>query len=167
LVAILGVMAVVVIQSYSAGLASVRASADVKLSLQRDEASTNEAVLSVDYPAASGNPAGRDVWCDAETTDWSAGKAIAFRIKADHPMRLSMSFIDRNGVAYTAWVDVAGRAWQDARIPFAAIRPNPYFQPPGSNTKAPLDVSAVARIGFASQDQQAGRFTISRIVVLD
>jgi len=158
----------VVIQSYSAGLGAVRtANADMKLSLERDGALAGDTVLTVDYPAPTGTPAGRDVWCDAENTDWSAGKAISFQIKADHPMRLSMSFIDRNGVAYTSWVDVAGNTWQPARIAFDAIRPNPYFQPPGAKKGAPIDVSEVARIGFAPQDQAAGRFAISRLVVVD
>jgi hypothetical protein len=161
-----GAIVVVVIQSYAAELAAVHATnADVKLSVQRESALGNEAVLSVDYPAPTGNPAGRDVWCDAENTDWSGGKALSFRIKADHPLRLSMSFLDRNGVAYTSWVDVAGPVWQEVRIAFDAMRPNPYFQPPGANTKAPIDVSRVGRIGFAPQDQTAGRFTIGRIVV--
>jgi hypothetical protein len=59
------------------------------------------------------------------------------------------------------------RAHGTVRIAFDEIRPNPYFQPPGANTDAPLDVSEVTRIGFAPQDQGAGRLMISRIVVVD
>jgi len=165
---ILGATIMIVIQAYSAGLGAVRSTnPDVKLSLEPDAVLSGETVLSVDYPAPTGNPAGRDVWCSAENTNWSAGKAISFQIKADHPMRLSVSFIDRNGVAYTSWVDVAGSTWQSVRIAFDAIRPNPYFQPPGAKTGAPIDVSEVARVGFGPQDTSAGRFTISRLVVVD
>jgi hypothetical protein len=52
------------------------------------------------------------------------------------------------------------------RIAFADIRPNPYFQPPGAKTGAPIDVSAVERIGFAPQDPAAGRLAIGAISVV-
>jgi Carbohydrate binding domain (family 11) len=155
-----------VIRSYDAGLSAVRsANPQMKLSTSRDPAVTDGAVLVVDYPAATGNPAGRDVWCETERTDWSSGRAISFQAKADHAMRLSVSFMDRNGVAYTGWTDLRGGEWQTVRIAFAQIRPNPYFQPPGAKTGAPLDVSEVKRIGFAPQDPGAGRIAISRFVV--
>jgi uncharacterized protein YndB with AHSA1/START domain len=159
---------VIVIQSYEAGLAAVRsANPDVKLSLEHDPALPDESVLSVEYPAATGNPAGRDVWCDSETTNWTPGRAISFQVKPDHAIRLSVSFLDRNRVAYTSWTELQGAVWQTVRIAFDEIRPNPYFQPPGANTDAQLDVSDVTRIGFAPQDQGSGRLMISRIVVVD
>jgi len=52
------------------------------------------------------------------------------------------------------------------RIPFAEIRPNPYFQPPGAKTGTPLDVSDVKWIAFAPQDQAPGRLAIGRFLVL-
>jgi hypothetical protein len=82
-------------------------------------------------------------------------------------MNLSVSFLDRNGVAYTTWTELQGGAWQTVRISFDQIRPIPYFQPPGANIGAPIDVSEVLRIGFAPQDQAAGRMAISRFVVVD
>ena len=75
--------------------------------------------------------------------------------------------MDRNRVAYTSWIDLAGGAWQPIRVSFDAIRPNPFFQSPGANKGAPLDVSEVTRIGLGTQDPVAGRFTISRLVVVD
>jgi hypothetical protein len=57
--------------------------------------------------------------------------------------------MDRNRVAYTALVDLRSGQWEAVVIPFDEIAPNPYFQPPGANTEAPLDVSKVERIGFA------------------
>jgi hypothetical protein len=159
---------VIVIQSYAKAASAVRsANPDVKLSVERDAAMPDQLVLSVTYPGPTGNPAGRDVWCDAERTDWTAGKAIRFQAKSEHPMRLSMSFMDRNRVAYTTWIDLAGDDWQPVRVAFDAIRPNPFFQPPGAKKDAPIDVGEVARIGFGTQDQSAGRFTLSRLVVVD
>ena len=80
-------------------------------------------------------------------------------------MRLSVSFLDRNRIAYTAWTELKGGAWQLVRIPFDEIRPNPYFQPPDAKTGASLDVSAVGSIAFAPHDQTAGRLAIGRFVV--
>jgi hypothetical protein len=138
----------------------------VKLSVSRDPALGNETVLLVEYPASTGNPAGRDVWCDADNRDWTAGRAISFRIKPDQPVRLSVSFLDGNRVAYTSWADLKAGAWQTIEIPFSDIKPNPYFQPPGADTNAPLDVRNVERIGFAPQTAPAGRLAISKFVVI-
>jgi hypothetical protein len=159
--------AVVVIQAFKDGLSAIRAAnPDVKLSAGRDPALADEPVLVVEYPARTDNPAGRDVWCDAENQDWTLGRTISFRAKPDHAVRLSVSFLDRNRVAYTTWTELQGGVWQTVRISFAEIRPNPYFQPPDAKTGAPIDVSEVMRIGFAPQDQAAGRLAISRFVVL-
>jgi Carbohydrate binding domain (family 11) len=159
---------VVVIQSYESGLAAIRAaSAEVDLSLGDDPGLPGRTVLFVDYPAASDDPAGRDVWCDSETLDWTPGRAIAFQIKPEHAVRLSVSFLDRNGVAYTSWTALEGAVWQTVRIRLDQIRPNPYFQPPGANTDAPIDVSRVERIGFAPQSQAAGRLAVGRFVLVD
>jgi hypothetical protein len=159
---------VIVIQSYEGGLSDIHtANSDVKLSLGRDPALPDGPMLVVEYPAPTGNPAGRDVWCDAEHSDWTSGRAISFQVKPDHAVRLSVSFLDRNRVAYTSWTEPQGAVWQTVRIPFDQIRPNPYFQPPGANTSAPIDVSEVVRLGFAPQDQAAGRLAISGFDVVD
>src|SRR5262245_39340689 len=153
----------IVIHAFNAGLDGVAAaSAGVGLSIDRDS-SIGEPVLVVEYPAPSGDPAARDIRCAAQNQDWSAGKAIEFRIKPDQALRLSLSFIDRNGVVYTAWRDLKGGEWQAVRIPFDEIRPNPYFQPPGAKTGSPIDVSLVRFIAFAPQDKMAGRLQISAL----
>jgi Carbohydrate binding domain (family 11) len=106
------------------------------------------------------------VQCDAENQDWTAGRAISFQIKPAHAVRLSVSFLDRNLVAYTNWMELTGGTWQRVRIPFSEIRPNPYFQPPGAKTGAPLDVSEVKGIAFAPHDQTSGRLAVTQFVVL-
>lgn len=160
------VTAVMVIHSYKDGLSGVRsASPDVHLSIGRDPSGPDEPVLLVEYPAPSGNPAGRDVQCDAEHQDWSAGQAISFQIKPAHAVRLSVSFLDRNGVVYTTWTELNGGAWQQVRIPFDQMRPNPYFQPPDARTGRPIDVSEVKAIAFAPHDQTEGRLAIGSFVV--
>ena len=71
-------------------------------------------------------------------------------------MRISVSFVDRNRVAYTSWSELRAGEWQPVRIDFAQLKPNPYFQPPGAKSGTPLDVSEVKAIGFAPQDSGAG-----------
>jgi hypothetical protein len=78
-----------------------------------------------EYPEATGDPAGRDVTCESENRDWSPGRAIEFRAKPAQPLELSVSFLDRNGVAYTAWTELRGDAWQPVRIAVDEIEPNP------------------------------------------
>ena len=159
---------VAVIQSYDSGLAVIRTlSPDVELSLGDDPGLPGRPVLFVDYPAASDDPASRDVWCDSETRDWTLGRAIAFQIKPEQALRLSVSFFDRNGVAYTTWTELEGAKWQTVRMPLDQIRPNPYFQPPGADAGAPMDVSEVERIGFAPQSAAAGRLAVGRFVLVD
>jgi Carbohydrate binding domain (family 11) len=119
----------------------------------------------VEYPIPTADPAGRDVRCAAENRDWTGGRAISFQIRPAHAMRLSVSFVDRNLVAYTAWTDLKAGVSQLIRIPFDEIRPNPFFQPPGAKTGAPLDVSDVKGIAFAPQDPTSGRLAIGRFVV--
>jgi hypothetical protein len=154
------------IQAYADGLAGVRATnPQVRLSVGRDPSLRDEPVLIVEYPPPTDDPAGRDVQCAAEQQDWTAGRAISFQIRPDHPMRFSFSFLDRNLVAYTTWIDLVGGVWQLVRIPFDSIRPNPYFQPPQAKTGAPLDVSAVKGIAFAPQDKTAGRLALGKVVV--
>jgi Carbohydrate binding domain (family 11) len=157
---------VIVIQAYNDGLAGVRAANPaVHLSVGRDASISDERVLMVEYPEPTDDPAGRDVQCAAENQDWTAGRAIAFQIKPAHSLRLSLSFMDRNRVAYTSWTELKGGVWQLVRIPFDEIRPNPFFQPPGATTGAPLDVSEVKAIAFAPHDQTSGQLAIGKFVV--
>ena len=156
----------IVIRSYTTDLVGTRAAnRDVKLRVDRDPAMANERVLFVEYPAPTNDPAGRDVHIDAETRDWSAASAIAFRIRPEHAIKLSVSFVDRNRVAYTAWTQLRAGVWQSIRISFRDIQPNPYFQPPGARTGTPIDVSEVTGVGFAPQDTASGRFVISQLVL--
>ncbi len=156
-----------VIHSFENGLAGVHAAnANLKLNAQLDP-NLSESVLVVDYPAPSDDPAARDVWCDAQHRDWTSAHAIAFQIKPTSALKLSVSFFDRNHVAYTAWAELKAGAWQPVRIAFDAIRPNPYFQRPDAKVGAALDVSDVTGIAFAPHDQASGRLSISRLVVVD
>ena len=157
---------VTVIHDYDDGLAGVRAAnADIHLRVDRDPSLPDEQILLVDYPVQGKDPGGRDVWCVAKNRDWTTGRAISFQVKPDDDLRLSLSFLDRNRVAYTAWRELKGGVFQLVRIPFDEIRPNPFFQPPGARTGGPIDVSDVGEIGFAPQDPKSGRLAIGRLVV--
>jgi hypothetical protein len=158
---------VAIIQGYVDGVSGVRhANPDVRVSIGRDAAIPDEPVLMVDYPAPTTDPAGRDVQCDAEARDWTGGRAMAFQVKPAHALRLSVSFIDRNGVVYTSWSDLK-EGWQWVQIAFDSIRPNPYFQPRGAKLGGPIDVSDVKFIAFAPQDKTPGRLTIGRFVLVE
>jgi len=155
----------IVIHDSRNGLLGVHAAnPEMKLRADRDSA-TGEPVLVIDYAAANSDPAARDVFVDAATRDWTAGSAILIRIKPAHATRLSVSFLDRNHVAYTAWATLDNPIWQSIRVAFSEIKPNPYFQPPDAKRGARLDVSDVSRIGFAPQDPASGQLAISQIVV--
>lgn len=157
----------IVIHAYKGDLAGVRAAnPDVHLRVGRDPLRPDEPVLFVDYPEPTEAPAGRDVQCDAESHDWSGGRAISFHIRPSHDMRLSVSFFDRNRVVYTAWTDLKGDVWQPISIPLADIRPNPYFQPPGARLDSAIDVSDVTFIAFAPQDRTSGQLRIGQFVVV-
>jgi hypothetical protein len=157
---------VIVVRAYDDAQSGVRsASANVRLSVGRDPSLAGEQVLFVEYPEPTDDPAARDVHCEAENQDWTAGRAISFQIKPDHSLRLSVSFLDRNLVVYTAWADLKGGVWQPVTIPFDQIRPNPYFQPPGAKTGAPMDRSDVKSLAFAPQDKTSGRLAIGTLVV--
>jgi carbohydrate binding protein with CBM11 domain len=161
-----GAAPVVIIQAYEDGLAGIRtASPDVHVRVETEPLLSGERVLIVEYPAPGDNPAERDVRCTATQSDWTSGNAIAFQVRPDHALRLSVSFLDRNHVAYTAWRELKGGEWQEVRIPFAEIRPNPFFQPPDARTGQPVDVSEVGFIAFAPQDKTSGRLAIGRFVV--
>ena len=155
----------IVIRSFDEHLTGIRAmNPDVELSVERDP--RGQLVLSVEYPAPNG-PASRDVWSEAEHQDWSNARAIAFEAKPEQAIRLSVSFRDRNGVAYTWWADLVAGEWQRVEIPFAEIKPNPYFQPPDANTGAPLDVGTVTHIGFAPQSQSNGHLSITPFTIIE
>jgi Carbohydrate binding domain (family 11) len=158
----------IAIQTYTAQLAGVRAqNPAVELSIGRDAARGDEPVLLVGYPAPTADPAGRDVWCDAEHQDWSKGRAITFSVKPDHAVKLSVSFFDRNRVVYTTWTVLEANVWQAVRVAFGEIQPNPYFQPPDAKVGAPLDVSEVKGLAFAPQDPAPGRLSISKFVLTE
>ncbi len=129
---------VVVVQAYTDGLAGVRAAnPEVHLRVGRDPTAMSEPVLFVGYPAPTADPAGRDVQCDAANQDWTGGRAVSFDVKPAQPLRLSVSFLDRNRVVYTAWTELKGGVWQRVRIPFDEIRPNPYFSFPTLSAARP------------------------------
>jgi hypothetical protein len=155
-----------VIHSFDSNLSGVRAAnPEVHLSVGRDPSKSDEPVLFVEYPAPTNEPAGRDVQCDAESRDWTPGKAISFQVKPSHDTRLSISFFDRNHVVYTAWTDLKAGVWQPVRVAFDEIRPNPYFQPPDARLGLPIDVSEVRFVAFAPQDRTSGRLAIGKFVV--
>jgi hypothetical protein len=157
----------VIVQTYRKDLKGIRAAnPKVRLQVGRDSAKSNEDVLFVDYPSAGNDPAGRDVHLEAQHRNWSSATGIAFQIWSQRPVRLSVSFVDRNRVAYTTWVEADGSGWQPINLPFRDIRPNPYFQPPGAQVSAPIDVSDVNAISFAPQDTAAGRFALTRFVLI-
>jgi hypothetical protein len=159
---------VIVIHGYQEGLSGVRAAnPDVKLSLGHDAAQGDEPLLVVDYPPPGADPASRDVVCEAMNRNWTAGRAIAFRVKPSHALMLSVSFMDRNRVAYTARMELKAAEWQTVRIPFDTIRPNPYFQPANANTGTPIDVSDVMAIAFAPRDETSGHLAIGEFVVVE
>lgn len=50
---------------------------------------------------------------------------------------------------------------------FDEIAPNSYFQPPGANTAAAMDLSKVAQIGFAPQTPDSGHLLITSFAVIE
>jgi hypothetical protein len=123
-------------------------------------------VIFVEYPARTTDPAGRDVRCDAQIPDWSGGSAIAFDVKPSHDMRLSVSFVDRNGVVYTHWTELKADVWQRVDVRFDQVRPNPYFQPPGAKLGLPIDVSDVRFLAFAPQDPASGTLAVDKFLLV-
>ena len=157
-----------IVHDFQNGLDGIRTSNPaVKLSIGQDGSLEHQAVLLVEYPAPTSDPAARDVHLDAATINWSTGRALSFQVKPAAPIRLSVSFVDRNGVVYTSWTNLQAATWQTVRIEFAAIRPNPYFQPPTAKIGAPLDVTEVKGLAFAPQDPRAGRLALARIVLVE
>jgi hypothetical protein len=158
----------IVVQDYKKGQSAVRsANPDVKLTMSTDAQLANSKVLVVDYPVPTVSAGGRDVYFRAKNKNWSKGQAISFQIKPDHKERLSVSFFDTNGVAYTHWVDLQGGVWQPVRIPFNEMKPNPYFQPAEAKTGGPIKVTKVKGIAFAPQDPLPGRLVVGEFVVTD
>ena len=127
--------------------------------------SDSTAYLVIDYAAATSDPAARDVMVAARDHDWSSGQALVLLVSASPATRISISFLERNHVADTAWVTLPDTLWRTLRLPFSAWKPNPFFQPPGAQPKSPLDVSDVAGIGVAPQGQGSGRLRIRRIEI--
>ena len=157
----------IIVRAFEHGLAGIAAAnPDVKLNLDRDPAISDGLVLRVSYPAPTDDPAGRDVWCEAEQTDWTSGRSISFQVKPGAALKLSVSFFDRNRVAYTTWVELQGGLWQPVRLAFENLRPNPYFQPPEANTGTSIDVSEVRGVAFAPHDAGSGQLALSRFVVV-
>ena len=164
---VLQVIGSIVIRQFDAQLTGVRAnSAAVRLSVTQEPALGNEPVLVVEYPEPSANPAARDVQCLAEHTDWSSSRAIAFQVKSEQASRMSVSFLDRNHVVYTAYADLKGGEWQAVQIAFDSIKPNRFFQPPDAKTGSPIDVSDVKFIAFAPQDKVSGRLMVTSFRLL-
>ena len=155
-----------VLQDFTRGLNGVHArNPAVKLRIDQHPTIPNERVLMADYPPPSDDPAGRDIWLDVEQRDWTRGRTIEFQAKPNHPTRVSVSFADRNHVAFTTWIDLRDTTWQNVRLDFETIRPNPYFQPPNAVSGKPKDLSEVNALGFGPQDPGAGRIAIGRIVL--
>ena len=156
----------IVIQSYSLGTSSVRAANPlVKVRLACDPTRPEESLLEVEYPSASADPSARDVWCDAENRDWTGSTGITFQIKPSDTEKLSVSFFDRNRVAYTTWVVLHGSSWQPVRVRFDALRPNPHFQPPDAKAGSLLDVSDVCGIAFAPHHPGPGQLVLSPLML--
>jgi hypothetical protein len=158
--------AAIIINSLTAP-ATVRVNtASVQAVIGSDASRPGERVLTVIYPAASANPAARDVQIAAEKTDWSGGQGIVFHAKAEHPMRISISFIDRNHVAYTAYVNLTSNNWEQVAIAFDQIEPNAFFQPPDAKKGSAIDVSDVKFIAFAPQEKGAGQVAVTAFTVV-
>jgi hypothetical protein len=165
--ALLAAQAAIIINSLTVPATVKPNSADVQVSIGSDASVPGEKVLTVIYPAASANPAARDVQVSAEKTDWSAGEGLMFRAKAEHPMRMSVSFMDRNHVVYTAIVNLTSGNWEQVAIAFDQIEPNAFFQPPDAKKGSAIDVSDVKFIAFAPQEKGAGRLSVTAFRVVN
>jgi len=155
-----------IVADFESGLSAVRcANPAVTLAIARDPALPGQSVLSVEYPSPTADPAGRDIWCDASIRDWSAEPAIWFRVRPHQALKLSVSFFDRNRVAYSTWFELQAGVWQPVRVVFEQLRPNPYFQRPDAKVGAVIDVTDVRAIAFAPHDPLAGRLAVSRFVI--
>lgn len=157
----------VLVHDFTQGLYGVRAlNSAVKLRVDRDSNVGDEPVLVIDYPAPDADPASRDVAFDVENRNWTSGHALQLRLKPSHPIRISVSWLDRNRVAYTWWSELRDTGWQTLRVPFGEIKPNPYFQPPGAKLGSSLDVSDVRYMALSPQDSSSGELAIARISVV-
>lgn len=156
----------IIVQDYSAGLSQLHpASAALQFSVT-ESPELGEQILTVKYPAATSDAAARDMNCDTINQDWSSGSALTFQIKPALDLNFSLSFLDRNGVAYTSYTSLQGGVWQSVRVAFVDIKPNAYFQPPGAPNPAPkIDVSKVTGIGFAPQTAGEGSYAVGEVVV--
>ena len=155
-----------VLQAFERGTDIVRARPALTVRVVTDAEIPTERLLVVEYPARGGDPASRDVWIEVEQRDWSKARAIEFQARSDHPARLSVSFLDGNGVAYTTWSDLPSGNWHTVRVVLDSIRPNPYFQPPGARKDGAMDVSNVSSLGVAPQDSTAGTIWIRKLLLL-
>jgi hypothetical protein len=154
-----------VLQDFSGATHCQSRNPAVALRVDVDPPSGGQRVLVVGFPPPSDDPAGRDVFCAVMQRDWSGGRAVTFQVKSAQAGRISVSFLDRNHVAYTWWADVPAEGWHTVDIPLDQVRPNPYFQPPGAKTGAPIDVSEVAGIGLAPQGKSGGQLMVGRIML--
>jgi hypothetical protein len=152
------------LNTYGSQLAGVR-SASSLLEVLPDPLKAGDWVLLVEYPSETDDPADRDVWFDVDVQDWTSARWLSFRIRAERDLKLSVSFFDRNQVAYTAWVNVSGGAWSDVQLRLDEMRPNPYFQLDDAKQGAPIDVRLVTGLGVAPHDELAGSFTVSRFAL--
>lgn len=164
--ALLAAQAAIIINSLTVPADVKVATTNVLAVVGADASLPGQRVLTVTYPAASSNPAARDVQIAAEKTDWSSGQGLVFKARAEHPMRISVSFIDRNHVAYTALVNLTSSNWEDVAIAFDQIEPNPNFQPPDAKKGSAMDVSDVKFIAFAPQEKGAGRVSVTAFTVV-
>jgi hypothetical protein len=140
---------------------------ELKLRVGHDVGLGDENVLFVDYPKSLAEPAARDVWVEAEVTDWSRARALSFRIKPDLAVKLSVSFIDRNRVGYTSWIELTGEQWNDVQLTLDAFRPNPRLQPPDAKPGLPVDLTEVKAFGFAPEGGAPGRLALTSFRLTD
>ena len=155
-----------VLQGFERGTDVVRARPAVTLRVVTDAEIPTERVLVVDYPPPGEDPASRDVWIDTEHRDWSKARAIEFEVRAAHPTRISVSFMDRNRVVYTTWSDLPHANWRTIRVVFDSIQPNRYFQPPDAIQGRKLDVSDMSGLALAPQDTTAGTLWIRKVLLV-
>ena len=156
----------VVLQAFERGTDIVRARPTVTLHVVTDAEIPTERVVVVEYPPPGADPASRDVWIDTEHRDWSKARAIEFEVRALHPTRISVSFIDRNRVVYTTWSDLLHTSWHTVRVVLDSIQPNPYFQPPEAMKGRKVDVSDMSGLALAPQDTTAGTLWIRKVLLV-
>jgi len=138
------------------------------LDIVRDPDAPGRMQAACRYELTEGGWCGVWVRCgdEWEGQDWRGSKSLVFTVYSREPLSFEFGFNDVNENAYIALApQTKGTGWETLSFPMTSFQLNPFYQPPGAQKGAPLDLSRIETFNIAPKTTGKHEFKLKEVLI--